>query len=98
MRTAVAPTSIDAYHGHVNGSLSAGQRADILDFIRRNGGDWSIGELARAMNLQKSTMSARLNELLNMTHELIEAPKRKDRVSGITVRPVKLPQGQMSLI
>ena len=71
----------------------------IIDVgITARGGDWSIGELAKAMDLQKSTVSARLNELLNDTKELVERPKRKDRVSGITVRPVGLPvigQGEL---
>lgn len=55
-------------------------------------------KLAKAMDLQKSTVSARLNELLNDTKELVERPKRKDRISGITIRPVGLPivgQGEL---
>ena len=50
------------------------------------------------MDLQKSTVSARLNELLKETKELAERPKRKDRISGITIRPVGLPiagQGEL---
>ena len=77
---------------------SAAQRARILAFITARGGDWSIGELAKAMDLQKSTVSARLNELLNDTKDLVERPKRKDRISGITIRPVGLPivgQGEL---
>lgn len=91
-----ADTAIQAYHGHVKGSHSAGQRADIMGFIDRNHGDWSIGELAHAMGLQKSTVSARINELLSVS-DLVEAPRRKDRVSGITIRPVRIPAGQREL-
>ncbi len=41
--------------------------------------------------MEKSTVSARINELLNDTKELAERPRRKDRISGITIRPVGLP-------
>lgn len=97
MLTAVQTTSIDAYRAHEGTGKAAGQRAHILDFIQRNGGNWTICELAKAMGLEKSTVSARLFELLNETHELEEAPKRKDRHSGITARPVRLPLGQGAL-
>lgn len=41
----------------------------------------------------------RLNELLYETHELVEKPKRKDRISGIRARPAGLPVvGQLELI
>jgi hypothetical protein len=46
--------------------------------------------------MQKSTVSARLNEML-ASGELEERPKRKDRISNITVRPVGLPRVQMAL-
>lgn len=98
MRTAVQITSADAYHTHRASGQSAQQRTRILEFIKTRGGDWSIGEIAQALSLQKSTVSARVNELLNETKELIEKPKRPDRVSGIRVRPVGLPPvGQMGL-
>ncbi len=96
MRTAVRSTSVDAYHAHAG--KSAQQRTRILGFIKTRGGDWSIGEIAQALSLQKSTVSARVNELLNETKDLIERPKRKDRISGIRVRPVGLPpigQGEL---
>ena len=88
---------LDRYYGTEQG-IPADQRARILAFIKARGGDWSIGELAKAMDLQKSTVSARLNELLKETKELVERPKRKDRISGITIRPVGLPvigQGEL---
>lgn len=90
MRTTVTGTSVDAFHVHRRSGKAAAQRSKIVDFIRSNGGDWSIGELAKALELEKSTVSARLNEALYETHELVECPKRKDRISGITIRPVGL--------
>lgn len=90
-----AQTAIESYHGHH--SKSAAQRTRVLAFIEARGGDWSIGEIARAMGLQNSTVSARLNELLYETSELVERPKRKDRYSGIMIRPVALPALQRDL-
>lgn len=66
------------------------QTTQILDHIRHAGGDWSIGELAQALLLDKSTVSARVYELLYDQRALTAAPRRKDRISGITVRPVIL--------
>lgn len=82
-------TACDAYHAHCG--QSAQQRNRVLEFVKARGGDWSIGELAHALGLQKSTVSARLNELLNETKQLVEYPRRKDRLSGITIRPIGLP-------
>lgn len=97
MRIAAQTTSIDAYHAHCGSGKSAAQRNRILEFIEFRGGDWSIGEIAKALNLEKSTVSARIYELLHETQELAERAKRKDRVSGITVRPVGLPVRQSEL-
>lgn len=96
MRIAARETSIDAFHGHRASGMSSWQCLRILATIRSIGGNWSIGEMAEFLGLQKSTVSARINELL-ATGELVEYPKRKDRVSGITVRPVGLPSGQLGL-
>lgn len=96
MRIAAQATSIDAYHAHCGSGKSAAQRNRILEFIESRGGDWSIGEIARALNLEKSTVSARIYELLHETKELTERAKRKDRVSGILIRPVGLPVMQGS--
>jgi DNA-binding MarR family transcriptional regulator len=94
----VRETSRDAFHDHRESGKSAQQRNRILAFIKSRGGDWSIGELAQALTLQKSTVSARVNELLNDTKELVKKTRRKDRISGITIRPVGLPvDGQQEL-
>ena len=98
MRTAVTDTSIDSFHAHRGTGKASVQRARILAFIEARGGDWSIGELANALDLEKSTVSARLNEAIYVTYELVKRPKRKDRISGITIRPVGLPvvgQGEL---
>ena len=93
MRTSVQPTSLSAYDA-IRASGSTGhQCARILAHITDNSGmDWSIGEIAHALNMEKSTVSARLNAMLNDINPPIEAkPTRKDRRSGVTVRPVGLP-------
>lgn len=98
MRIAQAVTASDAYDRHRASGKAAAQRARIVDHIRRHGGDWSIGEIAHALGMEKSTVSARINEALFETRELVEASRRKDRRSGILVRPVKLPpdgQGEL---
>lgn len=98
MRTAVTQTSVDAFHAHSDNGLASGQRNTILRFIESNGGSWSIGELAEALKMQKSTVSARLNEMLHDFGMLVEKPKRKDRLSNITIRPVGLPAKQLELL
>ncbi len=85
-----AKTSINAYQAHCATSRARGQALLILNFIRESGGDWSIGELAHELEMEKSTVSARVFELLHDTQELIARPRRKDRVSGILIRPVAL--------
>lgn len=94
MLTNVTETSIDAFNAHVGSGKASAQQARILSFIAARGGDWSIGELAKALDLEKSTVSARVNELLYDTHELVVRPKRKDRISGVTIRPVAIPPEQ----
>lgn len=97
MRIDQAPTACDAYGAHRASGLGSQQRSMILAFIKNSGVDWSIGEIAHALDLQKSTVSARLNELIN-SDELVAKAPRKDRRSGIRVRPVGLPvAGQGSL-
>lgn len=99
MRTAVADTSISAFRAHVGGGKAEAQRERILCFIARNKhhADWSIGELAHALDMEKSTVSARLNEMLNETRQLVAKAKRPDRISNILIRPVALPAVQGEL-
>ena len=97
MRIAQQTTAIDACHAHDASGLSSAQRHLIVGFIERSGGSWSIGELAGALGIQKSTISARVNECLNEFGLLVVKAKRKDRISQITIRPVGLPVKQLEL-
>lgn len=97
MRIHQHETAIDAYHAHVGSGNAGRQLEEIVRFVQFRGGDWSIGELARELSMEKSTVSARVNEALNKTHQLVACAKRRDRVSGVMVRPVTALKGQMGL-
>lgn len=96
MRTAQQFTACDAYAAHKASGKASAQCARILAFIEARGGDWSIGEVAHALGLEKSTVSARMNELIE-AGSLVEKCRRRDRRSGITVRAVGLPAGNLEL-
>lgn len=97
MRIAQAPTACDAFNAHVGHGIASCQREKILGYVALMGGSWSIGELAHALHMKKSTVSARVNELLYETCEVVVCQKRKDRISGIAIRPVALPAKQLDL-
>jgi DNA-binding IclR family transcriptional regulator len=98
MRIDQQETAVDAFHAHRGAGQSAAQRNRILSFIKASGGNWSIGEIAHMLGLEKSTVSARMNELLTETGELVEKCRRKDRFSGIKVRALGLPSVQLDLL
>ena len=50
-----------------------------------NEGPSSIGEIAFHLNLEKSSVSARLNELVHEKKTVEEAGKYPDKISGIRV-------------
>ena len=93
MKIAQIETAIDSYHAHH--SKSAVQHQIILDFLS-SGGDYSINELAKALNWQNSTVSARLNEMLKLKL-IVECEHRKDRYSNVMCRPVALKKTQLEL-
>ena len=98
MLIAQQPTAIDAHQAHDASGLSSAQRHLIVGFIKQRGWSWSIGELAGALGMQKSTISARVNECLNEFGLLVVKAKRKDHLSNITVRPIGLPVKQLELL
>lgn len=97
MRIAAVETQIEAFHAHNASGGSKYQRAKLLEIFTQYGGNWSIGELAKFLKMDKSTVSARINELLK-TKDLIDLPKRRDLISGVLIRPVALPKVQLQLI
>lgn len=96
MRIAQQFTACDAFDAVKASGTSSRQCERILAFIASHGGDWSIGELAHALGLEKSTVSARMFELIE-AGSLVEKCRRRDRRSGITVRAVGLPAGNLEL-
>ena len=93
MRTDVQPTSLSSYDAVRASGASSAQCARILAFITANSTtDWSIGEIAHFLSMEKSTVSARLHFMLNeIDPPIVAKPTRKDRRSGVMVRPVGLP-------
>jgi DNA-binding MarR family transcriptional regulator len=90
VRIAQTFTACDSFQAHKSSGKADAQHAMILAHIKTHGGDWSIGEIAHALGMEKSTVSPRIRELLD-TDELEAKPNRKDRRSGIRIRPVGLP-------
>ena len=77
-----------AYCGHrASGALGAQQQRVMRLFAVYPGSAWSLNEIAEATGIRLSSVSGRVAELKAGGH-LFEAPKRKDRITGITITPV----------
>ena len=94
MITNVSETSINAYHGRVQ-SFKSTQEDAILDYITKHG-ESTIGEIAYALGMEKSTVSARQNSL-RKDGSLVLGSQRKCNRSGVICNPVKLPSAQLGL-
>lgn len=94
MKTAVQSTSIACYHAHVP-NFEQPQESRLLAFIVQNG-ESTIGEMAHALGMEKSTVSARQNALREAGYLIFGLP-RKCRVSGVTCKPLRLPATQPDL-
>lgn len=70
-------TSIEAYR-----RLDAGSLYDLILGLLREGGEWCISDVAEELHLERSTVSARLNELKNMG-KLEYAGKKPSKRTGI---------------
>jgi uncharacterized membrane protein len=95
MRTAVTETSIDAYHSRSRRTIGQAQCDRIVEYVQR-AGTATIAEIAQALHIEKSSVSARRNELI-AARRLVLARDRKCSVTGRYVQCVKLPQKQGSL-
>jgi DNA-binding MarR family transcriptional regulator len=97
MRTAVTAESIQSFREHRDsGLMSDQQRRVMLALHRSPGRDWSLSELRDATGIEKSTLSARVNELCEMRY-LERVEQRPCSVSGKTVRPFRIRQAQAEL-
>jgi len=95
MRTAVTDTSIDAYHSRSRRTAGQLQCDRIAEYVER-AGTATIAEIAEALTMEKSSVSARRNELI-AAGRLVLTDDRKCTVTGRYVQCVKLPQKQGSL-
>src|SRR5689334_21920666 len=98
MRTAVADSSLIAYHAHrANGRLSR-QQQDIFAFLCKHAHrDFTRKELARALNMEPGTIAGRVNELRDELHLVEEFPIRRCTVSGNSAHPIRLAVPQTEL-
>ncbi|CAJ0705927.1 hypothetical protein [Ralstonia holmesii] len=95
MRTAVTPTSIDAYHSSGRRNVGKLQCDRIVEYVER-AGTATIAEMAQALHMEKSSVSGRRNELI-AAGRLVLGGRRKCTVTGRYVQCVKLPQKQGAL-
>ncbi|CAM2295486.1 MarR family transcriptional regulator [Ralstonia mannitolilytica] len=95
MRTNVAETSIDAYHSRSRRMLGQAQCDRIVEYVER-AGTATIAEIAKALGMEKSSVSGRRNELI-AAGRLVLGGRRQCSVTGRSVQSVKLPQKQGSL-
>lgn len=91
MQIAQQTTAIVAYEAQSSSGMARLQRTRIVGLIEQRGGDWSIGEVAHELGMEKSSVSARINELLYEYGQLETRANRKDRLSKIVIRPVAIP-------
>lgn len=94
--TAIQETSMMAYCVHKENGQQSRQQMSVISVLENAGCDMSIGEIAVELGLEKSSVSARVNELI-AKEQLVVAPRRTDKISGRLVRPVRLAPVQMEL-
>jgi DNA-binding MarR family transcriptional regulator len=80
MKTKVQITSVQQYHKLDKTTI----QYKIFQYID-NEGPSSIGEIAFHLNLEKSSVAGRINELVHEKKTLKEDGKYPDKISGIRV-------------
>lgn len=97
MKIAQRDTAIDCHREHVIRNLAKPQYDRILNSMREDR-DYSLSELSVLTGIEKSTISARINEL-RAVGRIETAEKRRCSVTQITITPSRLPaHGQLRLI
>lgn len=95
MKTNVADTSIEAYHGLTVAQLSASQKR-VIEAIEE-GRNYSRAEIAAKTGMRLSSVCGRVNELI--AARLLEpAERRSCAETGKSINPVRLPRKQLELI
>lgn len=96
MRTAVADTSIAAYHAM--GPRLGVQQNQVVGLLARNvHRDYTRSEIAEATGMRLSSVCGRVAELLER-QMLTEGPRRPCRVTGVNAHPLRLAPAQMDLL
>jgi len=91
----VRQNSIETYIDiNLEGKVDRQQDA-ILAYVMRHPKS-TRREIATALNIDSSSVSGRVNELVG-GGKLIELAKRKDTITGRTASPVCIPAGQLTL-
>ena len=84
-----AQTAIENYHSNVKPNIQTPCRKTILNSMEQ-GKTYTIGEIAEATGLEKSSVSARRYELL-AEGKLLFSASRKCTISDIMCQTVRLP-------
>ena len=97
MRTAVTETSRDTYRAIRSEGVLSRREAELMAMIKPKR-DYSLMEIAEALDWQVSTVSARVNALIASDH-LVRPPgyTRKCSITARTIHPVRLPIVQRDL-
>jgi hypothetical protein len=90
MKTNQAQTAIDHFHSKVERmKFTIIQQIIAGMLLYKDKPDWTIGEIAHLMRMEKSTVSARRNEMLHLF--LVEYSERRHcSISGVMCETVKI--------
>ena len=87
MKTNVSQSSLDAYFGEIEGQKELGQAERIALFVK-NTGRCTRRQIAKALDMETSTVSARVNKLINSQATNV-FQEHSQFVCPISNRPVK---------
>lgn len=96
MRTAVADTSIAAYHA-MGPKLGHQQRVIVEHMAKHCHRDFTRAELAHCMGYRVASICGRANELVKL-QMLTEGPRRRCAITGSSAHPLRLAPAQMDLV
>lgn len=95
MKINQSETAIKHYHNVVKPAKHRQIATILLEMTL--GTDWTIGEIAHALGMEKSTVSARRAEML-ASGRIVKGEKRHCRQSGVMCETVKLKITQWELV
>jgi len=93
MKINQADTAIKHFHNpKFKYYIVQNQEAKILEHMKR-GKDYTLSEIAHLTKMEKSSVSGRVNHMLNVSKVLIKGQRRKCYFTEIECRTVKLAAG-----